>query len=207
MDMLLLLNRHSYSDNMPAPRGKKSGRKPRKKSDKQKTVDRISAIDMRFGSSPSLQCSKPYAQRLVTRVLRSAEHRDAIPVIARRVAKTGNPQHLDRSRSIYRLLTGPLADMAHFAELRTHLRGLTEEEGVRRVMQLDTENQPEATAADNCVICFEMPAVVCLLPCKHMCMCGNCAAAVTSGTSAAKCPLCRAGIVTRFVPILSGVSV
>ena len=42
---------------------------------------------------------------------------------------------------------------------------------------------------DNCVICLTEPKLAVCLPCRHMCLCEECAASLMTGT--AKCPICR----------------
>lgn len=49
-----------------------------------------------------------------------------------------------------------------------------------------------------CVICQNAPKNVLLLPCRHMCLCVECAHTMVSlpGSRATKCPLCRASVST-----------
>ncbi|EKX42359.1 hypothetical protein GUITHDRAFT_73992 [Guillardia theta CCMP2712] len=49
-------------------------------------------------------------------------------------------------------------------------------------------NTEEAASGNNqgeCVICLEAPSKFALMPCGHLCLCGNCVGTVT------RCPLCR----------------
>jgi len=49
---------------------------------------------------------------------------------------------------------------------------------------------PPPPPAD-CAICLSAPPVMALLPCGHLCLCGECAAQVMA-RSLRRCPLCRA---------------
>ncbi|KAM7079284.1 E3 ubiquitin-protein ligase NEURL3 [Molossus nigricans] len=53
----------------------------------------------------------------------------------------------------------------------------------------ETPSDPEATAAEECAICFHHAANTCLVPCGHTHFCGCCARRVFRDT--AKCPVCR----------------
>eukprot|EP00929_Paragymnodinium_shiwhaense_P060102 TRINITY_DN30051_c0_g1_i1.p1 TRINITY_DN30051_c0_g1~~TRINITY_DN30051_c0_g1_i1.p1 ORF type:complete len:574 (+),score=105.45 TRINITY_DN30051_c0_g1_i1:172-1893(+) len=68
-----------------------------------------------------------------------------------------------------------------------------------------TSNAPTSTGAaaedddGMCVVCLERPADTAVVPCGHMCGCGQCLQAI-QGTPAAQCPLCR-GPVTSVIKI------
>jgi hypothetical protein len=47
----------------------------------------------------------------------------------------------------------------------------------------------EDTEGRECVICMSAPRDTTVLPCRHMCMCQACAAALRTQTN--KCPICR----------------
>ena len=43
-----------------------------------------------------------------------------------------------------------------------------------------------------CVICMAEPRTTVLIPCRHLCLCADCAQALRQQTH--KCPICRSGI-------------
>ena len=47
-----------------------------------------------------------------------------------------------------------------------------------------------------CVVCMDAKKSVCLLPCKHMCMCQPCASKVMAAS--AQCPVCREPVADSF---------
>lgn len=46
--------------------------------------------------------------------------------------------------------------------------------------------------ARNCVVCMECPRDTTVLPCRHMCMCFNCAKVLSMQSN--KCPICRGNV-------------
>lgn len=54
------------------------------------------------------------------------------------------------------------------------------------------QNAMEDLEGSDCVICMSEPRDTTVLPCRHMCMCNECAMAVQTQTN--KCPVCRAGM-------------
>jgi len=58
------------------------------------------------------------------------------------------------------------------------------------------QNQEQECEPALCVICQDQPKSVLVLPCRHMCMCIDCARTVVSGTHSQRriCPLCRGNI-------------
>ena len=67
-----------------------------------------------------------------------------------------------------------------------------------------TTSQPAAAAEtmheDNnrwlCVVCLEAEKSVVLLPCAHMCMCGDCTESLMANTRQCLCPVCRGPVAT-----------
>jgi E3 ubiquitin-protein ligase BOI and related proteins len=51
-----------------------------------------------------------------------------------------------------------------------------------------------------CRACARREASVVLLPCRHLCVCATCEAAVSAGAAAAVCPMCS-GVVTGTVHV------
>lgn len=51
-----------------------------------------------------------------------------------------------------------------------------------------TTTKREKLVGGNCSICLEDPAVVCFVPCGHICSCSSCASSVSC------CPICRSHI-------------
>eukprot|EP00879_Flechtneria_rotunda_P025065 GHRR01026604.1.p1 GENE.GHRR01026604.1~~GHRR01026604.1.p1 ORF type:complete len:151 (-),score=26.01 GHRR01026604.1:959-1411(-) len=60
--------------------------------------------------------------------------------------------------------------------------------------RVDGSTTPAAEDVDGreCVICMSAERDTTVLPCRHMCMCQPCAAALRTQTN--KCPICRKGI-------------
>lgn len=59
----------------------------------------------------------------------------------------------------------------------------------------DAEGEPEETVETNgrdCVICMTAPRDTTVLPCRHMCMCSDCAKLLRHQSN--KCPICRTPI-------------
>ena len=56
----------------------------------------------------------------------------------------------------------------------------------------------EAEAGEDCIICMSEPRTTAVLPCRHMCLCGDCAQMLRTKTT--KCPICR-GPVKQLVEI------
>lgn len=44
--------------------------------------------------------------------------------------------------------------------------------------------------ANECIVCFSGPSTVTMIPCKHLCLCEDCAK-ILSDSSIKKCPMCR----------------
>jgi len=67
-------------------------------------------------------------------------------------------------------------------------------ESVGEVYSLESvygDTEVEHTHAD-CVICLEAKKNTMILPCRHLCLCHNCALHVNIGMN--KCPICRYSI-------------
>ena len=47
-----------------------------------------------------------------------------------------------------------------------------------------------------CVVCMDAKKSVCLLPCKHLCMCTPCTSKIMAGS--AQCPVCREPVADWF---------
>ena len=54
---------------------------------------------------------------------------------------------------------------------------------------LEQENMTELDSGSECVICMTNRKDTTVLPCRHMCMCSECADALRHRTN--KCPICR----------------
>ncbi|XP_005182801.1 uncharacterized protein LOC101897854 [Musca domestica] len=50
-------------------------------------------------------------------------------------------------------------------------------------------------AAINCIVCMERAKNILLLPCKHICLCSNCAEHIMAERETKFCPLCRQDII------------
>ena len=55
--------------------------------------------------------------------------------------------------------------------------------------------------APDCVVCLSDPRDTAILPCRHMCVCKECAEELRKSSN--KCPICR-GPVTAFLQIEHG---
>jgi hypothetical protein len=67
----------------------------------------------------------------------------------------------------------------------------------------NSNNRGESTS-NECVICYTNPRNTVILPCRHLCICNECANIVRTQTN--KCPLCRTSIkIKNFLNILSGI--
>ena len=64
-----------------------------------------------------------------------------------------------------------------------------------RLRQLEDQ-----VAGLQCVVCMDAKKSVCLLPCKHMCMCPACASRVMA--TSALCPVCRQRVADSFETFL-----
>ena len=51
---------------------------------------------------------------------------------------------------------------------------------------------PAATTSGECVVCLSEPRDTTVFPCRHMCLCNDCANQLRYSTTATKCPVCRA---------------
>jgi len=59
----------------------------------------------------------------------------------------------------------------------------------------EIHHQAEAKQfANECVVCLENPSTHIILPCLHVCLCGDCCQKFTSGNPSAVCPKCRTPI-------------
>ncbi|KAF4664092.1 hypothetical protein FOL47_005297 [Perkinsus chesapeaki] len=61
---------------------------------------------------------------------------------------------------------------------------------------VDYDEEADAMASE-CVICLSEPRTTVVLPCRHMCLCNDCAVRVqeaTPGHVSAKCPICRQAV-------------
>ena len=80
----------------------------------------------------------------------------------------------------------------------------TKEEMTRRQSQMIAKCADEALAgaassSSLCCICLDAPKSILVLPCKHFCVCANCArggegAGAGAGRSLRQCPVCRAAV-------------
>lgn len=107
-------------------------------------------------------------------------------------AKTEDAAEARRASAVFsgdKASIGALSDDA----LEEHLRSLR---GVLGTLEEERQTR------DTCIVCFAARRAVVLLPCAHFCMCGGCAASLTS-TSAGRgagaragtqCPVCRAAV-------------
>jgi hypothetical protein len=68
--------------------------------------------------------------------------------------------------------------------------------------QLKDDNRKlrQQEAGYQCVVCMDAKKSVCLLPCKHTCMCPACAARVMA--TSALCPVCREPVADSFETFL-----
>jgi len=57
------------------------------------------------------------------------------------------------------------------------------------IENITEESFDENDAGKDCVICLSEPRDTAVLPCRHMCMCGECAKQLTRQSN--KCPICR----------------
>ena len=75
---------------------------------------------------------------------------------------------------------------------------VTAAEKEARLRQLEAKvTQLECLEAGlQCVVCLDAKKSVCLLPCKHMCMCPPCASKVMAAS--AQCPVCREPVADSF---------
>lgn len=62
-------------------------------------------------------------------------------------------------------------------------------DGDKNVQGVATTATPEQEEERNCVICMVNARDTTVLPCRHMCMCHDCAHELRKQTS--KCPICR----------------
>jgi hypothetical protein len=67
-----------------------------------------------------------------------------------------------------------------------------------RLQQLEEDNRQlrQLDAGLQCVVCMDAKKSVCLLPCKHMCMCQPCASKVMAAS--AQCLVCRKLVADSF---------
>ena len=83
----------------------------------------------------------------------------------------------------------PEADFkAEVEAMETQARLQQREADVRKLRQQEASYQ--------CVVCMDAKKTVCLLPCKHMCMCQACTSKIMSGS--ALCPVCREAVEDSF---------
>ena len=75
---------------------------------------------------------------------------------------------------------------AHLDAATPAVQGITDEsfEAIPTV-----EAQSIGLCEEQCVICMSEPRDTAVLPCRHMCMCADCAKALREQTN--KCPICR----------------
>lgn len=52
---------------------------------------------------------------------------------------------------------------------------------------------PDAAPVASCVVCLDKPVRVLIQPCRHLCLCENCATALTTQ----QCPMCRQAITAK----------
>eukprot|EP00002_Diphylleia_rotans_P031548 TRINITY_DN6556_c0_g2_i1.p1 TRINITY_DN6556_c0_g2~~TRINITY_DN6556_c0_g2_i1.p1 ORF type:complete len:198 (+),score=39.07 TRINITY_DN6556_c0_g2_i1:456-1049(+) len=124
---------------------------------------------------------------------------ESLNIQLREVLKTRNA--LDKMEKMYKNLCGVgLADLdekvLHELEA-THLEALklTQKELLRRQMQTEKKSiedleraKRELEEKQTCKVCRERQTEVLLLPCRHQCLCGECAGQLQS------CPVCRSQI-------------
>ena len=72
---------------------------------------------------------------------------------------------------------------------------VTASEQEARLQQLE-----DLEAGLQCVVCMDAKKSVCLLPCKHTCMCPTCASRVLA--TSALCPVCREPVADSFETFL-----
>lgn len=62
------------------------------------------------------------------------------------------------------------------------------------------KNEDEEKDEDDCLICFDQPRTVCMVPCGHLLLCDACVAEKILGQRRLfECPLCRAELQFPFV--------
>jgi len=71
-----------------------------------------------------------------------------------------------------------------------------EKEARQRQLEADSRKLRQLEAGLQCVVCMDAKKSVCLLPCRHMCMCTACAAKIMAAS--ALCPVCRAPVADCF---------
>mmetsp|Transcript_41463 Transcript_41463/g.67283 ORF Transcript_41463/g.67283 Transcript_41463/m.67283 type:complete len:378 (+) Transcript_41463:180-1313(+) len=64
--------------------------------------------------------------------------------------------------------------------------------GIEQNSAASGNNEEEAETGRECVICMSEPRDTTLLPCRHMCMCNECAKVLRYQTN--KCPICRSPV-------------
>ena len=80
------------------------------------------------------------------------------------------------------------AAQAEVAAMEKEARQQKLEEDLRELRQLRVGLQ--------CVVCMDAKKSVCLLPCKHMCMCTACTSKIMAAS--ALCPVCREPVADSF---------
>jgi E3 ubiquitin-protein ligase MGRN1 len=63
--------------------------------------------------------------------------------------------------------------------------------GLEQNRSSNRANGVEDIEGKDCVICMNAERNTTVLPCRHMCMCYDCAQAIKVQATQAKCPICR----------------
>jgi hypothetical protein len=75
-----------------------------------------------------------------------------------------------------------------------------EKEARLRQLEAKVTQYERLEAGLQCVVCMDAKKSVCLLPCKHTCMCPACASRVLA--TSALCPVCREPVADSFETFL-----